>query len=128
MISYKQTDKGTVEATPLTARSIGSEDNRRTPPPGIATPRFYPILMTMSNGRGAAYRIEEGDKRQVVMISDSREEEEFRAWLQKPGTPGYYAIAYTNLNFHNDSTGKRAELTLAISKDFPRPSMMWRPF
>ena len=105
VLSYKLNKKDSVECTELSqftikgikykGHSIGGMGIKALAPLGVNAPRFYPILMTFSNGNGAAYRIEDGKGSEIGMIGPEDAQKDFRAWLETPGTPGLHALGFT---------------------------------
>ncbi len=120
VFAYKQLHANTdsVAGMALTIHSIGGAPILASPPQGVAARKFYPILMTNNNGNGAAYQLENG----WGMIADNQVIQQFREWLQKPGTHGLYALGYTAVTSNTDKGGQRHDaVTLTIGKDFPQP-------
>ncbi len=105
ILTYKLNDKDSVVWTQFSefsvpgikykGHSIGGGGISASAPQGVEAHRFYPILMTYSNGNGAAYRIEEGDRSESGMIGPEDLNKQFRAWLEKPGTLGLQAMGFT---------------------------------
>jgi hypothetical protein len=125
VIAYKLPTNDTVESVELTDHSIEGGNTRISPPPGVYAPRFFPTLMTFGSGHGAAYIIEgKGNTKEWGMISDGGIENQFRAWLQKPGTPGYYALGFTQFITRTENGTKHDTVWLSIAKNFPQPRFM----
>src|SRR5207249_1253734 len=79
VFTYKRNEKDSVERSFLCARpldskfkghGIGGGGVVKLVPQGVHAPQFYPVLMTYSNGNGAAYRIEEKGRKEVAMIGE----------------------------------------------------------
>ena len=136
VLAYKLNDKDSVECTQLSVypvkdmeieghavqgHSIGGAGIFAHAPNGVSAPKFYPCLMTFTNGNGAAYRIEDGNKQDLGITDDEGLEKLFRDWLLKPGTPGYAALGYTSVIRNENRDGKHDTLTLSIGKDMPQP-------
>ncbi len=106
ILTYKLNDKDSVVWTQFSeysvpgikykGHSIGGGGKLASAPQGVEAHRFYPILMTYSNGNGAAYRIEEGDQSECGMIGPEDLNKAFRAWLETPGTPGLRTLGFTS--------------------------------
>lgn len=124
--AYKLPPNDTIETMELTTHSIGGGNVHATLPSGIHAPSFFPTLMTFGSGQGAAYIIEgKGNTKEWGMISDGEIEKQFRAWLQKPGTSGYYALGFTQVITRKENDGTRHDTVwLSVAKNFPQPRFM----
>jgi hypothetical protein len=127
VFSYKLNDSNKIERVAQTLHSIGGGGVVRSIPENVRSPRFYPALVTMSNGRGASYRIETANSRQWTMLDNQEIENQFVEWLKKPGTPGYMALGFmTNSSRHEDSNGvivQKDSIVLKVGKDLPAPRL-----
>jgi hypothetical protein len=136
VLTYKLNNKDSVVWTQFSAYSIPGIKYKgasirgggisASAPQGVVAHRFYPILMTYSNGNGAAYRIENGKTTENGIIGPNDAMQDLRAWLQKPGSQGYYSMGYEhNYSFWDDKTNeKRDSVKIHIGKNLPQPSFM----
>ncbi|MDP4200425.1 MAG: T9SS type A sorting domain-containing protein [Bacteroidota bacterium] len=118
--NYMLNERDTAECGSFGASFISTGSLVQHLPAGVHAPRFYPLLMTLGNGRGAAWR----NKDAVGWMGTQGFEEEFRNWLLKPAEPGYYALGYMKMLGYSDSTGQHYKVTLTIGKNFPKPSLI----
>jgi hypothetical protein len=95
-VTWSQFSEYSVPGIKIKGHSIGGGGILASAPPGVEAHRFYPILMTYSNGNGAAYRIEDGNNSECGMIGPEDLNKAFRVWLEKPGTPGLAALGFTS--------------------------------
>jgi hypothetical protein len=123
ILTYKLNDKDSVVWSQFSefsvpgikykGHSIGGGGKLASAPQGVEAHRFYPILMTYSNGNGAAYRIEEGDQQECGMIGPEDLNKQFRAWLEMTGTPGLRALGFST----SSSTSKPCKDCPPIESD-----------
>jgi Secretion system C-terminal sorting domain len=101
--------------------SIGGAGMLSSAPPGVDAHSFYPILMTYSNGNGAAYRIENGKTSECGMIGPEDLNKVFRDWLEKPGTSGLCAFGFETSSIRTDSS-ESDTVKISIGKNLSQPT------
>lgn len=130
IFSYKRNDHDSVERFQFSeysipgikykGHSIGGAGIFASAPAGIDAPKIYPILMTFANGNGAAYRIEVGKRHECALIAEDNINKDFRAWLEKPGTPGLHAFSFDIRSIRTDSS-ECDTITISIGKNLAQP-------